>query len=150
MAGRAAVTVAVSLLCGACVPGMTSPARDAGDYREKASTTAGAAASAVATVELLVAAARHDDATAAYLSVAVGDAERDLDATASTFGGILPPGPSSIRQRDEVVAVLDRAADDVADARIAIRRGDPRGLSDVQRALRRDIAALQDLEERTS
>ena len=68
----------------------------------------------------------------------------------STFGAILPPGRASIRFRDEAEPLLDRAASDVADARIAIRRGEPADLPEIRRALRADLAALQDLEERTS
>ncbi len=144
-------TVATALwIPTACVPGMTSPTRDAGDYREKASSTAGAAASAVATVELLAGAAIRDDAFGPYLSVAAGDAERDLDAVSSTFGSILPPGEASILLRDELEPVLDRAAMHVADARIAIRRGEPDDLPRIRRELRADVAELQAMEERTS
>ena len=130
-------TVAAALwIPTGCVPDMTSPARDAGDYREKASSTAGAAI--------------RDDAFGPYLSVAVGDAERDLDAVSSTFGSILPPGEASILLRDELEPVLDRAATHVADARIAIRRGEPDDLPRIRRELRADVAELQALEERTS
>ncbi|UDY37469.1 hypothetical protein [Dermatobacter hominis] len=145
-----ALLVVITWSAPACVPGLTSPARDAGDYREKAASTAGAAASAVSTVELLVGAAVRDDAFGPYLSVAAGDAERDLDAASSTFGAILPPGEASVLLREELGPLLDAAQSHVAAARIAIRRGEPDDLPQIRRDLRADADALEAFEERTS
>lgn len=141
---------ALLLNCVACVPGLTSPARDAGDFREKAATTAGAAASTVATAALLTGSADADDAFGPYLSVSIGDAERDLDAVSSTFAAILPPDAESTAIRGRLMSLLDDSADQVSAARIAIRHGDAGPLPALQRRLTRSADALDAFERKVS
>ncbi len=149
-AWRAALAVAVAAVLGGCVPNLTSPARTDGAYREKAARTAGAGASSAATSELLATAAIDDGAFGPYLSVAIGDAERDLDDVSGTFSSILPPTRRSQDLRDRLVTVLDRTADDVAEARIAIRHGERAPLHDVRGRLQDDADQLSAFEEQLS
>jgi len=120
---------AVPLLTAAVT--MTScvgPARTTDDYARKARTTAEDVLSSVKTVRLAIELERHHRATHAYLSVVIGDAERDASEIQSTFDSIQPPNDRSDQVRDLIDDVVGEAVSQLGDARIAIRRDDRDGL----------------------
>jgi hypothetical protein len=150
-ARRSAAAVAMLLvlvLLAGCVANVTGPARTAGTYRHKAAATAAAAASNVATAALLAEAGSEGRAMFPYLSVVISEAEDGLGAARTTFDAIQPPTVESELVRDELGALLDVAADDLTEARIAIRRGDATDLADLAQRLRGDVVSLQAFEER--
>jgi hypothetical protein len=142
----AAVVLAASL--NGCVTNVTGPVRTTTTYEHKAAATAATAASNVATAALLARAGADDRATFPYLSIVASEVEDGLAAAQSTFDAIQPPTQEAERVRDELGDLLETAADDLADARIAIRRGDRTPLEDLADRLHRDADSLSDFEER--
>jgi hypothetical protein len=140
------VVLAASL--NGCVTNVTGPVRTTTTYEHKAAATAATAASNVATATLLARAGAEDRATFPYLSIVASEAEDGLAAAQSTFDAIQPPTQEAESVRDELGELLDTAGDDLADARIAFRRGDRGPLEDLADRLQRDVDSLSDFEER--
>ncbi|MBT2469119.1 hypothetical protein J7E97_14875 [Streptomyces sp. ISL-66] len=103
--------------------GCAGSSRTEADYRLKAANTAEAAASAVGTARLAVEAAGRGKATGPYLSVLLGEAEKDLAGAEQAFTSRQPPGEAADKVRDQVEEALSDAGDALARARIAARRG---------------------------
>lgn len=138
----AAVTMAV--VSGGCVPNLAAPARTPDGYSAAVKKTAGTANGSVGTAKLVCEAAVGDRAFFPYLSVTVSDAEDQLGSVITTFASIEPPpDPASDELRRTTTELLNRSSDDVSAARIAIRRGDVRGLGIVCDALARDADELR-------
>ncbi|WP_329201739.1 MULTISPECIES: hypothetical protein [unclassified Streptomyces] len=130
--------------------GCASSSRTEADYRLKAANTAEAAASAVATARLAVGAAGHGMATGPYLSVVLGEAEKDLSGVEQAFTSRQPPGEAADRVRDQVEEVLADAGDALAKARIAARRGQITELGTQAGELTKVRERLDRLEEQLS
>jgi hypothetical protein len=111
------------VLAVGCTPHPVGPARTSGKYEGKAVTTAESALSRVETVRLAAEVAGDDGAFGPYLSVLISDQEDALSGLQGTFASIQPPNERSDDVRAELVELLNVAIDDVAAARIAIRRG---------------------------
>ncbi|WP_327686575.1 hypothetical protein [Streptomyces sp. NBC_00467] len=86
-------------------------------------------------------------ATGPYLSVLLGEAEKDLLAAQGTFESRQPPSTEADGVRDRLGDVLDDAADALAAVRIAVRRGQVRELPDVGRDLPGVAEQLEGLEK---
>ena len=136
--------VATGAACwlGGCVAHPVGPARTFSSYEGKAVSSAEAAQSAVATVQLLATTAAAGKAFGPYTVVSVGEQEEDLSATEGTFASIQPPDRRADALRVELGAILSSAVDHVADVRIAARRGHLADLDRVAAPLRADAAAL--------
>ena len=141
------MTKAVLAVCGACslascVAHPVGPARTYPTYEAKAVTSAEAAQSSVATVQLVASTAAAGKAFGPYTVVSVSEQEEGLSAVEGTFASIQPPDRRADALRDELSAILTSAVDHVADVRIAARRGDLADLDRVAAPLRGDAAAL--------
>jgi len=139
--------MAMAAACGACWLGScvahpVGPARTFTTYEGKAVTSAEAAQSAVATVQLVASTAAAGKAFGPYTVVAVGEQEEGLSAVEGTFASIQPPDRRADAVRDELGPILTSAVDHVADVRIAARRGDLEDLDRVAAPLQADAAAL--------
>jgi hypothetical protein len=111
--------LAVLLLLGAC----TGPVRSTNVYESKAGATAETVASAVETARLAVDAASQGRAFGRYLTQVLAEASEDADAAQGTFDAIQPPDRRADELRDHLDELLGRAADTLAELRIAARRG---------------------------
>jgi hypothetical protein len=111
---------AIVLSCGACV----APALTVAAYEGKAGASAAGAVSAVRTAELAAEELVHDRTFGPTAAVVLQQAEADADSIRGQFGSIQPPGPSADRLRAQLVPLLTRASDALAELRIAARRGD--------------------------
>jgi hypothetical protein len=140
---RRLCVLAVGMALTGCVSHPVGPARTLGKYTGKAATTAKSALSQVETVRLAVEVADRDDATSAYISVVVSEAEDALDGLSGTFQSIQPPGEAADHLRDELSGLLTDALDHTAAVRIAARRGTLRGLRQVAEPLDGDADALR-------
>ena len=116
--------MAALLTSGACV----GSARGETDYQKKAVATTEHVRSSVRTVQLAVQAASEDDAFGPFLSRVISQAEDDASSALNGFGSIQPPSEQADQLRDAVDQVSSDAIDLLAQARIAIRRGDVEGL----------------------
>lgn len=137
-------------VCCLAVSGCAGSSRTEEDYRLKAANTAEAAASAVATARLATAAAGRANATGAYVSVLLGEAEKDLAGAEQAFTSRQPPDENADRLRDEVNEALSEAGEALAAARIAARRGGSTALGGHTPALAKAQEKLERLEERLS
>ncbi|MCZ2525291.1 hypothetical protein [Streptomyces sp. HB2AG] len=147
--GRRAAAVA-ALLVLVPAAGCAGPSRTGEDYRNKAASTAGAAASAVNTALIGVRAAGDGRVTGPYVSVLLGDAETDLLAVQQTFESRQPPDEASDAVRERLGKALGKAADALAAVRIAARRGEVRELPETGRDLSAAAERLERLEEEMS
>jgi hypothetical protein len=125
-----------------CVAHPVGPARTFSKYEGKAVSSAKAAQSSVATVQLVAATAAAGKAFGPYTVVTVGEQEEGLSAVEGTFASIQPPDRRADALRDELGAILSSAVDHVADVRIAARRGHIDELDRVAAPLADDAAAL--------
>ncbi|MEU7697035.1 hypothetical protein [Streptomyces sp. NPDC039028] len=143
-------TAVLLALCSGVVAGCAGSSRTDEDYRHKAANTVEAAASAVSTARLATEAAGRGNATSSYLSILLGEAEKDLAGAEQAFTSRQPPSKSSDTIRQDVGEALSAAGDALADARIAARRGQTSGLGDHTAALTEAKERLERLEEQLS
>jgi hypothetical protein len=144
------VLLLLALLAWRMVPHPVGPARTSDKYLGKAVTTARAAASDVATVILVADAASRRQAFGPYTALVVSDAEEAVTGVQGTFDSIQPPNAESDEVRTTLDALLSQAADDVADVRIAARRGSLTDLDRIAQPLTRDVRQLNRFVERNS
>jgi len=142
-----AMTKAALAVCGACslascVAHPVGPARTYSTYEGKAVTSATAAQSSVATVQLVASTAAAGKAFGPYTVVSGSEQEEGLSAVEGTFASIQPPVRRADALGDELGAILTSAIDHIAEVRIAARRGDLDDLDRVAAPLRADAAAL--------
>ncbi|KJK47964.1 hypothetical protein UK14_19450 [Streptomyces sp. NRRL F-4428] len=136
--------------CCVLLSGCAGSSRTEEDYRLKAANTVEAAASAVGTARLATTAAGRGNATSAYLSVLLGEAEKDLAGAQEAFTSRQPPSEQADLLRTEVNDALSEAGDALAAARIAARRGGSTALAGNTAALTTAQENLERLEEQLS
>ena len=88
--------------------------------------------------------ARVDDRiTLAYADTLVTEAEDSIDPVVASFGSVGPPEPSLDELRSDVLDQLAHAGDLLADARIAVRRGDDEAMATLSDDLRAVADAME-------
>jgi hypothetical protein len=138
------VALALVVLLSGCV----SPSRNDRDFELKAGNTAKAVASSVATAILGAEAAGRRKATGPYLSVLLGNAEKDALSVQATFDSVQPPDAAADRLRGTVDDLLASATAGLAKLRIACRRGQLSLLPELADALRSTLVELRSLAEK--
>jgi hypothetical protein len=137
-----AAMVGSAVVAGGCLAHPVGPARSFSAYEGKAMTTAEAARSAVATVQLVSDASTDGGTFGPYTAVTISEQEDGLSAVQGTFASIQPPDTDADRLRSELDAILASALDHVSQVRIAARRGELADLDQVASPLAGDIEAL--------
>ncbi|MBV8959462.1 MAG: hypothetical protein JO087_11880 [Actinobacteria bacterium] len=135
-------SVAVLLLAG-CVSHPVGPARTHGKYSGKASTTAESALSAVETARLSAQTGSRDHAFGPYLSVILGESEDAVTGVQGTFDSIQPPDEKADQLKQKLDDLLSTAADHLTNLRVAVRRGEIKGLEQLAAPLAGDAKDLQ-------
>jgi hypothetical protein len=128
-------------LAALALSGCVAPAPDDAAYESKAASTAKAAVSESRTALLATRTAADDRLLGTYLEPVLVDAEQALGSVQATFDSVQPPATSAA---DDLRATLDpllqSAASDVTDLRIAARRE----RADALRSAARDLTAVAD------
>ena len=135
------------MLLGACTPHPVGPARTFSKYEGKAVTTAEAALSSIATVQLAARSAAKGNTTGPYVSVLISNQEDALSGVQGTFDSIQPPDSEAEELRDDLDELVASGLDHVADVRIAARRGHLSELEDIAQPLQADAQGLTDFIE---
>ncbi|MCU1601642.1 MAG: hypothetical protein JWO22_2351 [Frankiales bacterium] len=135
------------LLVLVLVAGCVSPSFNDRDYELKAGNTAKAVASSLSTAILGADAARRHKAGEPYLSVLIGNAEKDALAVQSTFDGVQPPNAAADRLKGTVDDLLASATTGLSQMRIACRRGHLDRLPALADGLRSTLDELRFLAE---
>jgi hypothetical protein len=117
------VAAALGGLLFVALAACTPTARTSGPYAAKARATARAVHSSVASDLLVIEAVRRGHTTAAYVSVALSEAEDAASEATSTFTSIQPPDDDSEQLESDLSELLNIAEDALGDARVAGRRG---------------------------
>lgn len=117
---RCAVVLAAVTVLGGCVV----PPRDDAAYRTDAAQALQSATSETRTAELVLEHWLSGDATQAYADTVVTDSEKALGPIQTSFGGVDPPERGADPLREDVTGQLSDAESALAEARIALRRGD--------------------------
>jgi hypothetical protein len=128
---RSTAVVGVLLLLGGC----TGPVRSVNVYESKAGRTAEVAASAVQTALLAVEAADGGKAHGRYLTQVLVEAEEDATSAQGTFDAIQPPDRRADALRVRLDGLLGEATENLAELRIAARRGHLAELPELARPL---------------
>jgi hypothetical protein len=115
-------------MSGACV----GSARGETDYQKKAVATTEHVRSSVRTVQLAAQAAREDDALEPFLSRVISQAEDDASSALNGFETIQPPSVTADQLREEVGQIASDAISLLAQARIAMRRGDINAVTELE------------------
>ena len=129
----------LALLLGGCV----SQPGDARAYRDDAGATAEEVLSAVGTAESYASSLIEGNVHESGAIVAIEQAEEDAEAAVETFSSLQPPDRSSIAFRQQVLDVLDAAANALGGLRVAVRA---HRLTDLPGALRRIRTATPPVE----
>jgi hypothetical protein len=119
--------VIAAVIALAALGGCATPEGDPTAYREEALSTLKAAHSSVQSVRLALGARLDDKLFGRSADDAVSSGEQALSGTAGTFTGLQPP-PGADAVRDAATKVLSDAQDAVENARIAVRRDDPKAM----------------------
>jgi hypothetical protein len=140
------VALAAVALIGltACV----GPSRTDADFELKAGNTAKAVASALGTARLAADAAGKGKATANYVSVVFGEAEKDASAAQATFDSYQPPSAAADKLRKDVDEALSDAIDGLTALRITARRGQLDRLPKIARELEPVATTLEQISEK--
>lgn len=137
----------LALMLSSCV----SPARDDDSYRAKAHQSAKAAASEVATVQLILDLISRNRITAAYSDQVISGSEDAAGSIATTFDSVQPPdSEESDALGDQTAQALAAASDAIRDARIAARRGGAPDMESAAQSLDSAAAALDEVQEASS
>lgn len=126
----------LALLVLLALAGCMTPSRTDRDFELKAGSSAQAVASSVATALLGVEAARRHHATGNYLSVLLGNAEKDASSVQSQFDSVQPPSVKADAMRSRLDDLLGQAVTGLSQLRITARRGQLDRLPEVARPLR--------------
>jgi len=133
------LVVAIVLLAGLHP---LTPSRTFDAYVLKARGTAKSALSAVETARLTARAASSGDALGPYVSVVLSESETGAGQAQETFLGIQPPDRRADRLRARLGRLLQRSTDELAQLRIAARRGQLEHLDRRDHRLARIAGAL--------
>jgi hypothetical protein len=136
------VAVLLGVLGWRMVPHPVGAARTYGKYRGKSVTTAKAAVSDVETALLVSRTASKQNAFGPYTALVVSDSEDTLSGVQGTFDSIQPPDARADALRTQLDGLLGDALSDVANVRIAARRGDVSQLRSLARPLTEDARKL--------
>ena len=147
MSRRVVVAGIVTTIAALALTGCVSPASDDASFSDKATTTAAAAASEVATVRLTTQLLLDGRLQQNYADVTISASEDALASIARTFSVVQPPDDAADQQRAQLERFLDEATDAVAAARIAGRRGDEAAMARALLDLDHAVAQLQAAEE---
>jgi hypothetical protein len=127
----------------AALTACAGPTFSSSDYDRKAAATVATLTSEVATARLATAGQLQGRAVATYTETVLVDSENAISDTATTFLSRQPPSPQDDATRDAVSNLVDQSSSAVADARIALRRGDTAGLQQAADAMASAAQALQ-------
>jgi hypothetical protein len=118
------VGIAVAVLLSACVKNPGLPATGTSGYRAKASLTAAAVISGLATTRLGLDTEEQRNTTSAYLAGLVSDQEDGVGGVISSFEAVSPPTAVARTLHGVISPLLSRAQDDITSARIALGADD--------------------------
>ena len=142
LAVTASLVVTACLLCG-CI----SPAINAEGYRGKVGHSAEKMAGIMGAAML----AAQLDLGGKMLQTAsdnvVSDAENDAQSVVTSLSVVQPPDEISIQLRSRAEDVLQNAANELSDLRIALRRDDKAGMRSALAELGKTLADVQHLQE---
>lgn len=145
MTPRPVISAAGVALTATLLSGCVSPAFNHGAFRENASGAVGSALSESLTARLTIDALSAGKVTVAAANTIITENEDALGPIQSSFGNVDPPTRPDDSLRDAVVKALGDAEDAIAQARIAVRRGDDEGLREARASLEKASHALQQM-----
>lgn len=139
----AAGCFAVSLLLSACV----TPAVNADGYRGKVKQSAKKMTGIVGAARLAAQLDLDGKMLRTLTDNVVTDAENDAESVVTSLDSVQPPDQGSVQLRSDADDVLQNAASQLADLRIAVRRGDQAGMRTTIGDLGKTLSEVQHLQE---
>ena len=130
--------VAACLALSGCV----APALDTGAFEHNAIGALESGVSTARVAALALDARVGDRITLAYADTVVTEAEEAIGPVEASFGSVDPPDPTLDQLRSAVLDQLGDTGDLLADARIAVRRGDSDAMATLAGEPRRTADAM--------
>jgi hypothetical protein len=127
--------------------GCVSSAFNSGAYHEDAKAALGSAISETRSASLAADALVHHKVSNAYGDVMISDSEDALGPIQASFGTVDPPIRAQDELRTNVLELLGQAEDTLAEARIAVRRGDLKGVAESRDSLSAIADKLEKLKD---
>jgi hypothetical protein len=110
------------LVALALLPACVGPALWYDAYEGKAGATAAQMHSTVETARFVALVAARGNALSAYVGITLTDAEQDASSIMGAFDSIQPPNPRADQLREQLDALLSKAASTISAMRIVARR----------------------------
>lgn len=127
---------AAALLAVALSTGCVAPALDSGAFRHNALEALDSGVSETRTAALGLENLLDHRVPKPYADTVVTDTEEAIGPVQDSFGSVDPPTRADEVLRDRVTGLLSDAGDALSHARIALRKGDSRAMTQSVRALR--------------
>lgn len=137
--------VGLTLVLGGCV----SPAINADGYRGKVSQSAKKMVGLINSARLAVRLDLDGRMLHTVTDNVVTDAETDANSVLTSLDSVQPPDRGSIQLRSDADDVLQQAASQLADLRIAVRRRDQADMRSTADDLAKTLAGVQHLQDVT-
>jgi hypothetical protein len=134
-----ALTVALT----SCV----SPAINADGYRGKVGHSAQKMAGIIGSAQLAAQLDLEGKLLDRFADQTISDAEQDAQSVLTSLDSVQPPDQTSITLRSQADQVLQDAASELSDLRIAQRRGDTAGMRQTLAELTTTLGKVQQLQE---
>jgi hypothetical protein len=150
--GHLALPVRRAVLVGAALPWLAlsacvAPAVDRSGYQGKVEHSAQEMAGIIGSAQLAAGLDLRGRMLFNVTDTVVSDAEQDAQSVLSSLDSVQPPDAASVKLRDSADQVLQNAAGELADLRIAFRRHDRAGERQVLAALTRTLSKVTQLQD---
>jgi hypothetical protein len=123
-ATRRRIITAVASVVLLSLTGCVSPAHDSAGYRNKVGHAAEKMAGIIGSAQLAAEQQLAGKSFGTFADQVISQAEQDAQSVVGQLDSVQPPDEQSIRLRDQADEVLQAAAGQLSDLRIAERRGD--------------------------
>ncbi|HEU5270447.1 MAG TPA: hypothetical protein VFU36_11040 [Jatrophihabitans sp.] len=137
------IVIALLSVLTSCV----SPAIDSAGYRDKVGHAAEKMTGIIGSAQLAAEQDLAGKAFGTYADQVISDAEQDAQSVVGQLDSVQPPDEASITLRNQADDVLQNAAGQLSDLRIAQRRGDKAGMRQSLKDLSDSLAKVQQLQD---
>ena len=139
--------IVLALTCGLGLSSCVSPAHNSAGYRNKVGHAAEKMSGIIGSAQLAAEQNLDGKAFDTFADQVISQAEQDAQSVLGQLDSVQPPDDQSVQLRNQADDVLQSAASDLSDLRIAQRRGDESGMRQSLSDLKDDLAKVQKLQD---
>jgi hypothetical protein len=148
---RVVTSAVVMLVCcaGVLLCSCVSPAIERSGYRGKVGHSAQKMVGIIGSAQLAAQLDLHGRMLSTVTDEIVSEAEQDAQSVLTSLDSVQPPDGASVKLRDAADQVLQNAASELSDLRIAERRHDTPSIRKMLAELSKSLADVQKLQDST-